>query len=168
MLFVVISRCSTVQEWIFESLDGIPRLLKSRSGHHAPPAHVRFYGDDGKTILSAGRDKSLRMICTIRDEQNIELSQGSLEKKAKAVKCKIDALRLPAIFQISSCILNASPHLSSSASSRQLEWDNILTCHLDCSSAFSWSFDRKAIGQHTFKSLDGTLIKVRVGSVVKI
>ena len=94
---------NSIKQWIFENLDGIPRVLKSRSGHHAPPTFVRFYDEDGRYILSAGRDMSLRSFCTIRDEQNVELSQGSLEKKAKQINKSVDSLRLPCIGQLASC-----------------------------------------------------------------
>ncbi|KAF9154050.1 hypothetical protein BG015_001992 [Linnemannia schmuckeri] len=50
---------NAVKQWIFDSLDGLPRLLKSRSGHHQPPTHIKYYGEDGHFILSAGRDRSL-------------------------------------------------------------------------------------------------------------
>jgi U3 small nucleolar RNA-associated protein 21 len=49
---------NAVKQWIFDTLDGLPRLLKSRSGHHAPPTHINYYGEDGHFILSAGRDRS--------------------------------------------------------------------------------------------------------------
>jgi hypothetical protein len=53
--------------------------LKSRSGHHAPPARIRYYGNDGHFILSSGRDRSLRAFSTVRDAQTFELSQGEYD-----------------------------------------------------------------------------------------
>ncbi|KAF9583486.1 hypothetical protein BGW38_009350 [Lunasporangiospora selenospora] len=58
---------NSVKQWIFDSLDGLPRLLKSRSGHHAPPT------------------------------QSMELSQGTLSKQSKLLNLKIDDLKLPLI-----------------------------------------------------------------------
>ena len=40
--------------WIFDHPDGGGRLLRQRSGHSAPPTYVRYHGNDGKNILSAG------------------------------------------------------------------------------------------------------------------
>ena len=42
------------QVWIFDATDGGGRLLNMRSGHSAPPTFVRYHGNDGKDILSAG------------------------------------------------------------------------------------------------------------------
>jgi len=91
------------QEWIFDSTDGLPRILRSRSGHHAPPQIVRFYGSEGKFLLSAGRDRSLRAFSIVRDAQGFELSQGSLEKKSKSLDLKIDELKLPLITAFDAC-----------------------------------------------------------------
>ena len=45
---------NAVKQWLFDSADGSARLLRFRSGHAAPPAVVRFYGDAGTRLLSAG------------------------------------------------------------------------------------------------------------------
>ena len=84
---------------MFDSLDGIPRLLRLRSGHHKPPTMIRYYGEHGHNILSAGQDQVLRSFSVIRDNQNVELSQGSLEKKARKENVHIDALKFPQIIQ---------------------------------------------------------------------
>ncbi|KAJ7375630.1 WD repeat-containing protein 36, partial [Desmophyllum pertusum] len=70
--------------WIFDQPDGSGRLLRSRSSHSAPPSKIRFYGSLGVNILSAGLDRSLRFISTVRDARSCELSQGSLTKKSKS------------------------------------------------------------------------------------
>lgn len=67
----------TWQQWVFESPDSVPRLLKFRGGHHAPPAWIRYYGEDGKQILTAGRDRALRYTSVVRDSRSYELSQGA-------------------------------------------------------------------------------------------
>ncbi len=41
---------------MFDAADGTARLLRFRSGHAAPPAVVRYYGDSGTRLLSAGGD----------------------------------------------------------------------------------------------------------------
>jgi len=40
--------------WIFDMADGGARLLRQRSGHAQPPIKLRFHGNDGQIILSAG------------------------------------------------------------------------------------------------------------------
>ncbi|KAL1914934.1 uncharacterized protein VTP21DRAFT_7850 [Calcarisporiella thermophila] len=139
---------NSVKQWIFDSLDGLPRLLKSRSGHHAPPTFIRYYGPDGHLILSAGRDRSLRLFSTIRDAQSTELSQGHLSRKSRLLNLKIDDLKLPQIL-----------HFSAS-DTRQKDWDNVLTTHLNDTAARTWSIQRKALGKHVLKTSDGSALKV--------
>ena len=50
--------------------DGGGRLLRQRSGHSEPPIKVRFHGNDGQVLLSAGmklvfsaRQHAERAIC---------------------------------------------------------------------------------------------------------
>ncbi|CAG8567238.1 8534_t:CDS:10 [Acaulospora morrowiae] len=136
-------------KWVFDSVDGVePRLLKSRSGHHASPTNIQYYDSDGHFILSTAGDRSLRAFSIVRDSQSVELSQGSLIKKAKkttgALK-NLDALKLPQIIRFSA--------------SKQKEWDNIITCHINDSGARTWSFQSKVIGKHVLRTLDGTHIK---------
>ncbi|KAF9189420.1 hypothetical protein BGZ51_009596 [Haplosporangium sp. Z 767] len=138
---------NSVKQWIFDSLDGLPRLLKSRSGHHQPPTHIRYYGEDGHFILSAARDRSLRAFSTVRDSQSTELSQGSLSKKAKLLNLKIDELKLPLITTVA-----ASP-------AKQKEWDNILTAHWNEPGVRSWNYQRKALGAHIMNPKDGSATK---------
>ena len=86
-------------------MDGLPRLLKFRSGHHAPPTQIRHYGESGYALLSIGQDQSLRQFSVIRDAQNVEFSQGSLLKKAKKLNTQIDLLKFPQPLQFSACKL---------------------------------------------------------------
>ncbi|KAF9427470.1 hypothetical protein BGZ94_004836 [Podila epigama] len=138
---------NSVKQWIFDSLDGLPRLLKSRSGHHAPPTHIRFYSEDGHFILSAGRDRSLRSFSVVRDSQSVELSQGSLSKKSKLLNLKIDELKLPLITSAA-----ASP-------AKEKEWDNILTAHWNEPGVRTWSYKRKALGSYVMNPKDGSATK---------
>ncbi|CAG8553203.1 11305_t:CDS:10, partial [Acaulospora colombiana] len=74
----VIEYKGAIVEWVFDSANGVePRLLKSRSGHHAPPSSIQYYDSDGHFILSAAGDRSLRVFSVVRDSQSVELSQGS-------------------------------------------------------------------------------------------
>ncbi|KAJ7582969.1 WD40-repeat-containing domain protein [Mycena floridula] len=83
---------NSVKQWLFDSPTAIPRLLKFRSGHHAPPHLIRYYGEDGKQILTASRDRSLRCLSVVRDSRSFELSQGSLAKKATSLSIPLTSL----------------------------------------------------------------------------
>ena len=64
------------QQWLFDSPTAPPRLLKFRSGHRSPPHLIRYYANDGKQLLTASRDRSLRCTSVVRDSRSFELSQG--------------------------------------------------------------------------------------------
>ncbi|KAF7967205.1 hypothetical protein HWV62_35121 [Athelia sp. TMB] len=56
---------NSVKQWLFDSPTAAPRLLKFRTGHQAPPHLIRYYGEDGKQLLTASRDRSLRKASTL-------------------------------------------------------------------------------------------------------
>ncbi|KAI8452425.1 WD repeat-containing protein 36 [Phakopsora pachyrhizi] len=128
---------NSVKLWLFETADGLPRLLTQRSGHRQPPKIIKYYGDDGKTILSTGLDRSLRNTSVVRDSRSFELSQGSLAKKASQLVAPISSLRLPLVT------------FMSFSTSRSKDWDDLLTCHQGSSQARSWSVQNKRIGKHS-------------------
>ncbi|KIL69996.1 hypothetical protein M378DRAFT_184349 [Amanita muscaria Koide BX008] len=129
---------NSVKQWFFESPTAAPRLLKFRSGHHAPPHLIRYYGDDGKQLLTASRDRSLRCTSVVRDSRSFEFSQGSLAKKATSLSIPVASLKFPPITSISY------------SSVRAKDWDDIITAHSDETFARTWSMLNKRLGKHTF------------------
>ncbi|KAJ7356167.1 WD repeat-containing protein 36 [Desmophyllum pertusum] len=114
---------NSLKIWIFDQPDGSDRLLSL-----------------GVNILSAGLDRSLRFISTVRDARSCELSQGSLTKKSKSRGVQMEELKLAPIIDFSS------------EDARQSAWDNIVTCHQGDKVARTWSFQKKCIGKHHLKS----------------
>ncbi|ORX84248.1 WD40 repeat-like protein [Anaeromyces robustus] len=135
---------NSVKQWLFDSSDGLPRLLKFRNGHHSPPTYIRYYDNKGRMIISAGKDRSLRLFSTIRDSQNTEFSQG---KKKKENSYVIDDLKLRQINQFDLI------------EKRGKDWDNIITSHMNDNQAKLWSFQRKAIGNHILPTKDKSAVK---------
>ncbi|KAJ1339822.1 hypothetical protein BSLG_005560 [Batrachochytrium salamandrivorans] len=125
-----------------------PSSLRLRSGHHKPPTMIRHYGDEGHTIISAGQDQAMRSFSIIRDSQNVELSQGSLEKKPKKTMFTLTLLSSPRL-----------DNLVLVYPAKEKQWDNIISCHAHQTVARTWHFQRKAIGKHQFCSKDGSAIK---------
>ncbi|OBZ69349.1 U3 small nucleolar RNA-associated protein 21 [Grifola frondosa] len=150
---------NSVKQWLFDSPTDAPRLLKFRSGHHAPPHLIRYYGEDGKQLLTASRDRSLRCTSVVRDSRSFELSQGkiclvfpvfgssvklcivsgSLAKKATSLSIPIASLKLPPVTSMSY------------SSTRAKDWDDILTAHADEAVAHTWTMKDKKLGKYTFK-----------------
>ncbi|KAI0691037.1 Utp21-domain-containing protein [Cytidiella melzeri] len=144
---------NSVKQWVFESPTAAPRLLKFRSGHHAPPHLVRYYGEDGKQLLTASRDRSLRCTSVVRDSRSFELSQGSLAKKASSLSIPVASLKLPPVTSISFSTI------------RTKDWDDILTGHTDETFARTWTMKDKKMGNHTFTLSSDTKKRDVVGSV---
>ncbi|KAJ7632781.1 Utp21 specific WD40 associated putative domain-containing protein [Roridomyces roridus] len=133
---------NSVKQWLFDSPTAEPRLLKFRSGHQTPPHIIRYYGDDGKQLLTASRDRSLRCTSVVRDSRSFELSQGSLAKKATALSIPLTSLKFPPITSISY------------SSSRAKDWDDILTGHTDETFARTWNMQSKKLGKHSLGFAD--------------
>lgn len=138
---------NAVREWIFDSIDGVPRLLRSRSGHHAPPTSISFYGDTSHFLLSASRDRSLRGFSLYSDAQTAELSQGAIQSAANKLNARVDELKLPEIIALAS------------QSAREKDWDNVLTAHKDDSAARSWNWSKRRLGSHQLRTKDKTAVK---------
>ncbi|THH13858.1 hypothetical protein EW146_g6403 [Bondarzewia mesenterica] len=117
---------NSVKQWLFDSPTSAPRLLKYRSGHHTPPHLIRYYGEDGKQLLTASRDRSLRCTSVVRDSRSFELSQ-----------VPIASLKLPPITAISY------------STTRWKDWDSIMTAHTDEPFARTWNMLQKKKGSHT-------------------
>lgn len=97
---------NAVKMWIFDngSDPGFARLLRSRAGHSKPSSKIAYYGDDGRYLISAGEDRSLRSFNVVRDQQMVEFSQGKgIAKKAKKVHKATEQLKLSPIVDFSSC-----------------------------------------------------------------
>lgn len=119
--------------------------MRTRTGHSAPPSLLRYYADTwGDVILSAGADRSLRIVSQFRDSHNRELSQGikhklknNLPNVSKHAPAPPPEAKLPQIIAIDNDSIRA----------RKL--DAVVTCHKDSHHAYSWSMSRGALG--TFK-----------------
>lgn len=126
---------NAIKEWFFEpassastaatsaassssSSTSLPRLLKSREGHSQPPTIVRWYGEDGRApLLSAGRDRSVRLGWIGREARGGELSQGSVVRKANHLSLPAQSLKLAPASSLAFSL------------TRSRDWEDILTVH---------------------------------------
>jgi len=81
-LLLTTSIDNSLKLWIFDKLDGTPRLLRYREGHSSPPLCIRYHGSKGDSILSSGEDSSLRIFSTISETLNASLGRASYNRKA--------------------------------------------------------------------------------------
>ncbi|KAF8969650.1 Utp21-domain-containing protein [Flammula alnicola] len=141
-VLITSSEDNSVKQWLFESPTSAPRLLKFRSGHQTPPHLIQYYADDGKQLLTASRDRSLRCTSVVRDSRSFELSQGSLIKKATSLSIPLASLKFPPITSISY------------SSARSKDWDDIITAHTDETFARTWTMQGKRLGKYSFGFVD--------------
>lgn len=161
---------NSIREWFFETPASPPRLLKERSGHASPPSIIRYYGSDGKSMLSSSKgDRSLRYTSIVRESRSFELSQGSgtsmQSKKAKNLNLTLSELKLPAVERMAFVGVGNSNGIggAGNASIVKREWDDVLTAHADGDVyARSWSVENKRLGKHRF-DVDGP--KIDTGAV---
>ena len=146
---------NAIREWIFDTATSPPRLLKERSGHGSPPSVIRYYGSDGKALLSSSKgDRTLRYTSVVRDSRSFELSQGSIASKSAKLGMAVKELRLAPIEGVSFVGLGAGQGGVGSASSIKREWDDILTIHAGEDVSRTWSVENKRLGKHRF-NLEG-------------
>ena len=127
-------RDNSMKQWIFDGPDGMPRLLRFRSGHAAPPTIVRHYADS-KKLLSGGQDRAFRLFSTIQDAQSRELSQGHVQRRAKRLKIAEQELKLARIVGLDACDV------------RERDWSNVITAHEGDINAYVWRIQRFAQGE---------------------
>ena len=179
---------NALKSWIFDanSLSPTPRILHSRRGHTAPITRLTFMPSnsdgadtEGKWLMSAGRDQSLRAWSLRRDGQSTELSQGSVQKKATRLGIRAGALRAPEITSIACSLTRdggmgassgsggvwtnktskkgfaASKKGSTDASeSNATGWESVVTGHYESSYARTWFWGSKKAGRWAFKTSD--------------
>ncbi|XP_070537319.1 WD repeat-containing protein 36-like [Ptychodera flava] len=139
-LMITSAADNSIKTWIFDMPDGGGRLLRQRCGHYAPPDKIKFYGSDGKDILSAGQDSTLKSFSTEHDRQNKNFGQATMNKKlVKKKGLKYDVHKLPPITAFAA------------ETARQSEWDGIVACHLGCPVVTSWNYQTSSMGKHKIK-----------------
>ncbi|NXS60277.1 WDR36 protein, partial [Brachypteracias leptosomus] len=89
---------NAIRVWIFDGPGGVGHVLRCRMGHSAPPTKIRYHGQNGEQILSAGQDGTLQSFSTVHEKFNKSLGRGSInKKKSKKKGLKLDTMALPPI-----------------------------------------------------------------------
>ncbi|EFJ49064.1 hypothetical protein VOLCADRAFT_59899 [Volvox carteri f. nagariensis] len=130
---------NSVKHWVFDSADAMPRLLRFRAGHGAPPTIVRHYGEGGLRLLSAGCDRSFRVFSVHQDQQSRELSQGHVARRAKRLKVRQEELKLERVLDMAACEV------------RERDWANVITAHEGDPAAYTWRLAHFSRGDHVLE-----------------
>ena len=126
---------NSLKVWIFDALDGSPRLLRSRCGHMGHPTRIRHYGGSTHVsmrdnadalsceLISVGVDGTVRLFNTAVESQNREMSQKPLLKKLGLFRRNE---------RLSQCIG------FDFSETRQRDWGNMVTIHQSDARAYVW------------------------------
>jgi U3 small nucleolar RNA-associated protein 21 len=112
-----------------------PRLLKERSGHSDTPSKIKFYGEDGKHIISCSDNTFLRNNSLINEHisRNFQ-SKKNLSKKKISEHGQDIGKTLDFAF----------------AELRERDWPNIITCHSNLDTPLIWSKENGALSTVRF------------------
>ncbi|NWU59984.1 WDR36 protein, partial [Dromas ardeola] len=131
---------NAIRVWIFDGPGGTGRVLRSRMGHSAPPTKIRYHGQNGEQILSAGQDGTLQSFSTVHEKFNKSLGRGSInKKKSKKQGLKLDTMALPPITVFASEIAHQS------------DWDGIVACHQGYITCTTWNYQKTSMGAHKLR-----------------
>lgn len=137
-LLVSSSADNSLKLWIFDLADGAGRLLRVREAHSEPPTLIRFYGNEGDKILTAGSDSSLRVFSTITEILNKSFGKATFNRKGakKRARAVEDPLLMPPITGFAAEV------------TREKEWDNIAATHSGLGKVTTWCFNKSKMGEH--------------------
>ncbi|XP_071586251.1 WD repeat-containing protein 36 isoform X1 [Heliangelus exortis] len=131
---------NAIRVWIFDGPGGTGRVLRSRMGHSAPPTKIRYHGQNGEQILSAGQDGTLQSFSTVHEKFNKSLGRGSInKKKSKKKGLKLDTMALPPITVFASEVAHQS------------DWDGIVACHQGYITCTTWNYQKTSMGAHKLR-----------------
>ncbi|KAJ5101463.1 hypothetical protein NUU61_003685 [Penicillium alfredii] len=176
-----------LKTWIFDEtpFSPIPRSLHCRGGHSAAVSALDFLpassdGSEsgGKWLLSASKDCSLWGFSLRKDSQHTEVSQGSVERKAKKLgpsgnsTIPLEDLKASEVTSIA-CSLNrdggmgvttsgpiwSNQKLTNTDASNATGWESIVTGHRGDKYARTWFWGKKRAGRWAFATGDGTEVK---------
>lgn len=139
---------NAVKIHIFDAVGGEARVLRSREGHSLPPTIVRFCGYDGSMMVSAGLDRKLRLVSTVREARNRSFAQKNVGKRGARAKKRrrIEATtekgeqrsemyeRLPPIIAIAATDIRE----------RDEDFANIVTIHDNTNEVYTWRMQNGA------------------------
>ncbi|OQD66617.1 hypothetical protein PENPOL_c004G07655 [Penicillium polonicum] len=176
---------NSLKTWIFDEtpFSPIPRPLHRRNGHSAAVSALDFLptssdGSEsgGKWLLSASKDCSLWGLSLRKDSQHTEISQGSVERKAKkggpSNISNTEDLKAPEVTCIA-CSLNrdggmgvttsgpiwSNPKVTNADASNATGWESVVTGHRGDKFARTWFWGKKKAGRWAFATSDGTEVK---------
>ncbi len=146
-----------LKEYVFDpplsngdiSISSPPRLLRFRGGHCSPPSRILFSDLESHFLLSSSRDQSFWGFSLRKDAQSHEFSQKLQKTGGQRVAGLTNNLK-----QKFNEIIDIAYE-----GTREGEWENIITAHLDETFARTWDRQKARVGRWTLPTVDGSFAK---------
>lgn len=135
-LLITNGRDNAIRMWIFDTADGLPRLLRSRCGCPGPAKRIGFYGteEDREVVVGGDFEGSgfVSRISLIQDQQNLEFSQTNYKKLLFGQR---------GILQMSTNKMDQMPPVIDLVfcQNRHYDWPALVTIHEKTAAAMVWS-----------------------------
>lgn len=146
---------NSIKVHVFDKDKDDVRLLRFREGHHLPPTMVRFCGEGGLNMVSAGMDRELRLVCAVREARNKPFSQSCADKRGKTAKKNMRKRLKIEVGDNRTELKHLLPPVSSMALSnareRDSEFANLVTVHSGRKEAYCWRLENGAFHQHVLR-----------------
>ncbi|KAN0022792.1 hypothetical protein ACTFIU_005532 [Dictyostelium citrinum] len=72
---------NSIKMWQFNGVDGVPILLRERTGHLDPPKSTEFFGDEQENSVVSISDQSIRYLSIVASTFNKELSKKNFKRE---------------------------------------------------------------------------------------
>lgn len=139
---------NSVKVHVFDESKEDIRLLRYRQGHHLPPTVVRFCGEDGLNMVSAGMDRELRLVCAVHEAKNRPFSQGFVDKRGRTAKKNVRKRMKAEVGDNTAELKRLLPSVTAMALSNAREKDgsfaNLVTVHVGRKQAYCWRIENGA------------------------
>jgi len=136
---------NAIRLWVFDTPDGLPRLLQTRSGCPGACRWIGFYStsDDKELIVGGGAGERgfVSKVSFIQDHQNAEYSQSALSKLPISLRTMQASpiSRLPPVVDMAFC------------HARHYDWPAVISAHEGVAAAFIWSAKHQALAPKVLK-----------------
>lgn len=150
---------NSVKVHVFDESKEDIRLLRYRQGHHLPPTIVRFCGEDGLNMVSAGMDRELRLVCAVHEAKNRPMSQSCADKRGRTAKKNLRKRMKAEVGDRAPDLKRLLPPVTAMALSNAREKDsgfaNLVSIHSGRNQAYCWRIENGAFHKHVLVPPNG-------------
>ncbi|KAM9966056.1 hypothetical protein ACTFIR_006244 [Dictyostelium discoideum] len=114
---------NSLKMWQFNGVDGVPILLRERTGHLDPPKSSEFFGDEQENSVISISDQSIRYVSIVASTFNKELSKKNFKKEMTPFSGFSTNFR------------------------RNRSWETAISIHEDSKHAFTWDCSSYSINK---------------------